>query len=291
MGVWFTAAAMLVDQFLRHFGVPLSWAFVCLRLADHHCRSVVSVKCGVMAREPDGGNMMLKVVLFTFWMIQTTISHAQVPFEPFRLLLVREDVEPALKSVNDVIRGKLYEVRGFAPSDIFVNHEEQYITDTLELPWVNNFTDFSSIPSGFYEAYVRTDSPTGKERWRIQLKGTGTRTLIQIHSGNFRDQIDGCILVGRAGSVPFTWRQPNPDSKNNSFVSVRSALAPSTVAVFDSEAAMKRIRERYGSQNHFYKRPIHILIRRAGDATSYSAPWITPPPPHYPNPSAVPTGP
>lgn len=64
---------------------------------------------------------------------------------------------------------------------------------TLELPWINNERGISCIPSGSYRA-ERYHSP--KHGDVIMLDGTGDRTYIEIHSGNYTSQIKGCILVG-----------------------------------------------------------------------------------------------
>ena len=64
---------------------------------------------------------------------------------------------------------------------------------TLELPWRENKSDISCIPSGEYGAFVRVSPKNGEV---IELRGTGTRTNIQIHAGNFVSQIEGCVLVG-----------------------------------------------------------------------------------------------
>ena len=64
---------------------------------------------------------------------------------------------------------------------------------TLELPWLENKNDVSCIPSGDYGAFIRVSPKNGEV---IELRGTGTRTNIQIHAANFTSQIEGCIAVG-----------------------------------------------------------------------------------------------
>ena len=66
---------------------------------------------------------------------------------------------------------------------------------TLELPYKNNKKDVSCIKPGEYDAFIR-ESPTNGTV--IQLKGVEGRSYIQIHSGNYTNQIRGCILVGNA---------------------------------------------------------------------------------------------
>lgn len=67
-----------------------------------------------------------------------------------------------------------------------------YSCKTLELPWKDDKKNVSCIPAGKYKAFLRTDHKI----WRVELTGTGNRTHIQIHNGNYPSQIDGCILVG-----------------------------------------------------------------------------------------------
>jgi hypothetical protein len=65
---------------------------------------------------------------------------------------------------------------------------------TLELPWKNNEQGVSRIPAGSYSASIRND---GNKGWRIQLKDVPDRGFIQIHIGNYGQEIEGCILVGQ----------------------------------------------------------------------------------------------
>ena len=79
---------------------------------------------------------------------------------------------------------------------IIVNGNE--VGRTLELPWQNNETAVSRIPSGTYSAIIRSD---GSKKWRIQLEDVTdesghVRKFVQIHVGNYATQIRGCILIG-----------------------------------------------------------------------------------------------
>ncbi len=82
---------------------------------------------------------------------------------------------------------------------------------TLELPWVNNITSISCIPEGTYEYFYRESPKNGHV---IELKDVPKRTFIQIHSGNYTRQIEGCILVG--DSVRFLDADSIPDVTNSS---------------------------------------------------------------------------
>lgn len=64
---------------------------------------------------------------------------------------------------------------------------------TLELPWNDNQSNISCIPAGYYIAQYRSSPSNGDV---IELKGVPKRSYIQIHSGNYTRQIEGCILVG-----------------------------------------------------------------------------------------------
>lgn len=64
---------------------------------------------------------------------------------------------------------------------------------TLELPWRMNQPSRSCVPAGTYE-YKQFDSPSkGKV---LLLEDVPARTWIEVHSGNYTKQIEGCILVG-----------------------------------------------------------------------------------------------
>ncbi|WP_422351529.1 DUF5675 family protein [Flagellimonas sp.] len=75
--------------------------------------------------------------------------------------------------------------------ELFIKN--MFICHTLELPWQQNRSYISSIPSGIYDAFLRYDK---NDKWRLQLKNVPNRTGIQIHIGNYPSQIQGCVLVG-----------------------------------------------------------------------------------------------
>ncbi|MBP8242197.1 MAG: hypothetical protein KAX36_07455 [Thermoflexales bacterium] len=76
--------------------------------------------------------------------------------------------------------------------ELFV--DGKMVAHTLELPWKNNQSYVSSIPTGTYRAIVRYDKT---DQWRFQLESVPNRTGVQIHVGNYPTQIEGCVLVGR----------------------------------------------------------------------------------------------
>ena len=65
---------------------------------------------------------------------------------------------------------------------------------TLELPWLDNKVGVSCVPAGIYEA-EKYYSPKFRKTV-ILLKGVQGRSFIEIHTGNFTRDIEGCIVVG-----------------------------------------------------------------------------------------------
>jgi len=77
-----------------------------------------------------------------------------------------------------------------------------FICDTLELPWINNASQVSCIPTGTYKVIPRTSPKYGNH---LHVTGVHGRDLILIHWGNYAasankktgyPDIKGCILVG-----------------------------------------------------------------------------------------------
>ena len=64
---------------------------------------------------------------------------------------------------------------------------------TLELPYLENQTNISAIPPGFYNCEKITSPSLGD---CIDVKDVIGRTYIRIHAGNYTSQILGCVLVG-----------------------------------------------------------------------------------------------
>ena len=64
---------------------------------------------------------------------------------------------------------------------------------TLELTWKGNKTSISCIPKGWYNVVPYNSPSKGKV---YLLEGVYGRTFIEVHSGNYHYQIEGCILVG-----------------------------------------------------------------------------------------------
>lgn len=77
---------------------------------------------------------------------------------------------------------------------------------TVERPWEYNAPGKSCIPAGEYlmalrgsPVVQRTSGNAFRSGWEIQ--GVPGRDLIMIHPGNWMDDSNGCVLVGRAHAV------------------------------------------------------------------------------------------
>jgi len=82
---------------------------------------------------------------------------------------------------------------------------------TLELPLLNNETNVSCIyPAG---GYVGRKHYSVKNGDVIAIDNVMGRTGIQVHSGNYTSQIQGCILVG--DSIKFLNDDKIPDVTNS----------------------------------------------------------------------------
>ncbi len=64
---------------------------------------------------------------------------------------------------------------------------------TLENPWEDNKEDVSSIPEGRYSCVPYT-SEKYPRIWKIN--NVKDRTDVLIHVGNYKEDTEGCILVG-----------------------------------------------------------------------------------------------
>lgn len=81
---------------------------------------------------------------------------------------------------------------------------------TLELPWLENQRGVSCVPRGKYKAFKRNSQKNGLV---VEFRSVPDRSSIQIHSGNYTRQIEGCILVG--SSIAFLDGDLVPDVANS----------------------------------------------------------------------------
>lgn len=65
---------------------------------------------------------------------------------------------------------------------------------TVELPYLANMKNVSSIPEGTYNFRERYSYKFGNHLELLNVKG---RSLILIHHGNYHQDTQGCILVGQ----------------------------------------------------------------------------------------------
>ena len=64
---------------------------------------------------------------------------------------------------------------------------------TLELPWNNNQTDISCIPTGQYTCNKITSPKFGVV---FEVQGVPNRVDVLLHIGNYTKDTHGCILLG-----------------------------------------------------------------------------------------------
>jgi hypothetical protein len=88
---------------------------------------------------------------------------------------------------------RTFESNSCTTGELFVNGK--FLCHTLELPWRENKSYISSIPSKTYAGNIRYDK---NDHWRIELRNedTAPRSGVQIHVGNFPKDVEGCILPG-----------------------------------------------------------------------------------------------
>jgi hypothetical protein len=69
----------------------------------------------------------------------------------------------------------------------------EYVCNTLELPWLDNRFQVSCVPLGMYLVEQRYSTKYGTH---FHVNNVPKRNLILIHSGNYHTHTKGCILVG-----------------------------------------------------------------------------------------------
>jgi hypothetical protein len=73
--------------------------------------------------------------------------------------------------------------------------EDNYFSDSLERPWLNNQENISCIPAGRYEVQMLFSEHF--QRNLPHLLNVPNRTNVMIHPGNTVNDTEGCILVGK----------------------------------------------------------------------------------------------
>jgi hypothetical protein len=70
---------------------------------------------------------------------------------------------------------------------------------SLELPYINNEHNISSIPTGEYE--LKWTFSNKYQREMYQVMNVPNRNGIRIHSGNYINDSLGCILLGQGSDI------------------------------------------------------------------------------------------
>lgn len=84
---------------------------------------------------------------------------------------------------------------------------------TLELPYLDNANNVSSIPVGTYH-YVKRQTEHSKYNYEhLHLKDVPNRDYILLHIGNYPIDTNGCILVGNAIGVDAVWNSKDTFDK------------------------------------------------------------------------------
>lgn len=72
---------------------------------------------------------------------------------------------------------------------------DEFLGDSLELPWKDNAENISCIPEGIYQIRYSEKHRIG-ELYFYEILDVPNRTYIYIHVANFTSQILGCIAAG-----------------------------------------------------------------------------------------------
>lgn len=146
-----------------------------------------------------------------------------------QLLLVR-NAESNTTCDTPVFHGKLYSVpESQRLDDVATALGLDMLTQTQELPFEDNASDRSSIPTGTYTARIRTEQTKtwmqGKPNraWRLELNEVKHRSAIQFHFGKDKSWSNGCIiLTGNSNSDGLICRSEDPDSPEGAVIAVRN---------------------------------------------------------------------
>jgi hypothetical protein len=76
---------------------------------------------------------------------------------------------------------------------------DSHVFKTLELPWLNNQSFFSCIPTG---QYVVKQDKTGKHQF-YSITNVYRRTDIEIHIANKVEDLLGCIGLGTSFDIKY----------------------------------------------------------------------------------------
>ena len=130
-----------------------------------------------------------------------------------RLVLVRDSRELKSCEHRRYMPGRLYAASDRADlADVSTTQGLEFISRTEEPPYLDNAQNLSSIPTGTYDARIRTEQTKrwmkGKPNraWRLELLGTESlvpeRTRIQFHYGRDYTWSVGCIILTGESMAP-----------------------------------------------------------------------------------------
>jgi hypothetical protein len=95
--------------------------------------------------------------------------------------------------MNVVLSRKYQEYETLGSMFVLMDYNLLFSCKSLELPWLDNERQKSCIPAGTYEV-EKYDSPN--KGLVFLVKNVPGRDSIEIHSGNYKRDTLGCILVG-----------------------------------------------------------------------------------------------
>lgn len=95
----------------------------------------------------------------------------------------------------EVVRKSKNEKQTIGQLSVINNKEVIYLCNSLELPWKENKSKISCIPTGKYTC-VKRRSTRAIPYQHILINNVEGRSGVCIHKGNYYTQIQGCILVG-----------------------------------------------------------------------------------------------
>ena len=86
---------------------------------------------------------------------------------------------------------------------VMENDKTLFKCETIELPDKRNQKNISCIPEGRYIIKKRTSPKFGQH---YIVENVPNRSMILIHTGNRKENTEGCILVGqRTGNDNYIW--------------------------------------------------------------------------------------
>lgn len=89
-------------------------------------------------------------------------------------------------------------------------YKEQPFVLTLELPWADNLSEISCIPTGKYLCKKVTNRKLTSDKIipiTFEVENVPDRTGILFHTGNSLADTKGCILIGLKLSVSYTQKE------------------------------------------------------------------------------------